>query len=316
MLPVPLSTWPLAIGLAAVACVAVLSAAAVLGISALAAYRVVRPPRSWCPDGWQPPAEGEPVTFRNAAGLLLAGWFVPPLDGKAVAIVCHGFGTNCREGQDLLPCLRARGYGVLFFDFQAHGSSEGRYTTVGAREVGDFLAAVDYVQRRVGTEVPLVAIGLSMGGAVAIMAAAQCPAIRAVVADSPFATLERAVARSFRLFLHLPPRVFARPTIWFAERFTGVRVHEVRPIEAVGLLAPRPLLLIQGTDDEIVDPEDCLLLHAAAGEPKHLWRVDGIGHVQARLTQPEEYARRVCAFLDAALSAAPVTASPRQTTPS
>jgi fermentation-respiration switch protein FrsA (DUF1100 family) len=284
------------------------AAGAVLGIAAYSALVVVRPRRNWRPDDWSEAeaADGgvERVHFTNSQGHHLAGWFAPPDEGRAMAIVCHGFGTNRREGIDLLPWLRENGYGVLFFDFQAHGESDGRYTTVGLREVDDLLCAVRYVQDRLGATVPIVAVGFSMGGSIAIMAAAQCPAIRAVVADSAFASLQRTVARSFRAFFGLPPRLFARPTIWFAERFTGGRVGQVLPVQSVGAVAPRPLLLIQGTGDAIVDPEDCLLLYAAAGEPKSVWRVEGAGHVEVRALYRDEYYRRIGDCLSQALERA------------
>ena len=285
-----------------VAVLGVLAAALVLLISAHSAHRVARPNRNWQPAEWQPPREPlEPVRFANAAGLKLAGWYLAPPPGGPVALVLHGFGTNRREGQDLLPWLGEVGMGALLIDFQGHGESEGRYTTVGLRELDDALSAVRYLQARLGQDVPLVAIGLSMGASVAIMAAAQCPDIRGVVADSPFATLRRAVSRSFKIFFHLPPRIFVRPTLWFAERLTGGRVANVMPILSASAIAPRPLLLIQGLDDGIVDPEDSLLLYAAAGEPKYLWRVAGCDHVQARALLPAEYRRRLRECLALAL---------------
>lgn len=279
-----------------------LAVVAVLGISAYSAHIVVRPRRSWQPPDWQPPAvKVEPVVFTNAAGQSIRAWLAPPPPGGPVALICHGFGTNRREGQDLLPWLTGDGYGALLMDFQAHGESDGRFTTVGLHEVEDFRAAVNYLQNRFGPDLPLVAIGFSMGASIAITGAAGCGALRAVVADSPFATLGRAVSRSFRVFFRLPPRLFAPPTIWFAERLVGARVGTVRPIDFVAGLAPRPLFLIQGLDDGIVDPEDSLLLYQAAGEPKTLWRLEDCGHVQARMVAPEEYRRRVLRFLDDAL---------------
>jgi alpha-beta hydrolase superfamily lysophospholipase len=276
-------------------------AGAVLAISAYAAHTVVRPRRDWQPDFWSEPAhELEAVEFTNSAGQRLAGWFMAPEGGRTVAILCHGFGTNRREGVDLVPWLAERGYGALLFDFQAHGESDGRYTTVGLREVDDLLSAVRFVQRRLGDGAPIAVIGFSMGGSVAIMAAAHCASIGAVVADSPFATLHRVLARSFRAFFHLPPHLFALPTIWFAERLTGGRVGGVQPINSVAAIAPRPLLIIHGTADRLVDPEDSALLYAAAGEPKSLWRVEGAGHVQTRVIYPEEYFRRVKDCLDLA----------------
>src|SRR5688500_12167017 len=108
-----------AVGAAAAAAIG-----AVLGIAAYSALVVIRPRRDWHPDDWQETATGvagvEHVRFANSRGNRLAGWYAPPEPGQAMAIVCHGFGTNRREGLDLLPWLRANGQGVLLFDFQAH----------------------------------------------------------------------------------------------------------------------------------------------------------------------------------------------------
>jgi uncharacterized protein len=272
--------------------------AAVLAIAAYSAHTVIRPRRTWQPEGWLPPDEAlERVEFRNPLGQRLHGWYLAPQPGRAVALICHGFGTNWREGQDLLPWLAAEGYGALLFDFQAHGESEGRYTTVGLREVDDALAAVAYLQDRLGQDVKLAGIGLSMGASVLILAAARCEAIRALALDSPFATLRRAVSRSFKVFFRLPPRIFTHPTIWFAERMAGGSVGAVEPILSIGSLAPRPLLIVQGTEDAIVDPEDSTLLYEAAGEPKELWRIEGAGHVEARVVHPGDYRRRLLDLL-------------------
>ena len=294
----------MALGMGALAFLAVI---AILGIAAYSAHSVVRPRRDWQPHDWSPPHPApETVSFQNEQGQRLHGWYVAPKPGCPVALICHGFGTNRREGQDLLPWFASEGYGALLFDFQAHGESDGHYTTVGLREMGDVLAAVGYVQDREGVEAPLVALGFSMGASVLIMAATRAPAIRAFVLDSPFATLHRAVSRSFAVFFHLPPRVFTRPTIWFAERFTGGRIGEVQPMLDIGSLAPRPILIVQGTEDAIVHPQDSQLLYDAAGEPKSLWRIEGAGHVQSRSVFPEEYRRRMFQTFEAATAPVPL----------
>src|SRR5687767_8462005 len=97
-----------AVAAVAVAASAAVAAAggAVLGIAAYSALAVIRPRRDWHPDDWQAPGTGdagvEHVRFANSQGNRLAGWYAPPEQGQAMAIVCHGFGTNRREGLDLL----------------------------------------------------------------------------------------------------------------------------------------------------------------------------------------------------------------------
>ena len=58
------------------------------------------------------------------------------------------------------------------------------------------------------------------------------------------------------------------------------------PIDFVDQITPTPTFFITGTADRICDPRQTRELHAAAGEPKSLWTIDGGGHVGA-LTDPD-----------------------------
>jgi fermentation-respiration switch protein FrsA (DUF1100 family) len=127
--------------------------------------------------------------------------------------------------------------------------------------------------------------------ATCIMAAARCPAIRWVVADCAFATLERALDSAFEAFVHVPGPLFARPVTWFAQLFTGAQVTAVKPVECIGALAPRPVLLVHACDDCLVLPQESELLYQAAGEPKELWLIRECDHVQCRYVAQEYYER-------------------------
>jgi len=52
----------------------------------------------------------------------------------------------------------------------------------------------------------------------------------------------------------------------------------VRPIEYVAGIAPRPLLLVHGSQDETVAVSHAHRLYARAGEPKQLIIIDSAGH--------------------------------------
>ena len=68
------------------------------------------------------------------------------------------------------------------------------------------------------------------------------------------------------------------------------------PIDYVSRIAPRPLFILQGTEDRIVPAEMAEKLCAAAHEPKTLWLVEGADHYQA-LDEFGEIARpRLLAF--------------------
>ncbi|TRZ52238.1 MAG: hypothetical protein D4S01_03250, partial [Dehalococcoidia bacterium] len=60
------------------------------------------------------------------------------------------------------------------------------------------------------------------------------------------------------------------------EWFNGFRLAS--PIKYVAGIAPRPLLLVHGSKDEVVEVSHALRLYQKAGEPKQISIVDGAGH--------------------------------------
>jgi fermentation-respiration switch protein FrsA (DUF1100 family) len=143
-----------------------------------------------------------------------------------------------------------------------------------------------------------------MGGAVAILAAAGDERIRAVVTDGAFAAAGRDfVDYSFHGVTGLPSVLFQDAVVTVSEWLSGTRLDRIRPVESIGTIAPRPVMLIHGAEDEMVRVADARALTAAAGEPKTLWIVPNCAHVQSFHVQTEEYVRRVEEFLLTALSA-------------
>jgi fermentation-respiration switch protein FrsA (DUF1100 family) len=138
---------------------------------------------------------------------------------------------------------------------------------------------------------------------VAILTAADNPAIGAVVDDSGFAALSDVIERNFRTVADLPPFPFAPVSVLMAQLRAGVRVSQVRPVDAVARLAPRPLLVIHGTADTTVPIDHSERVVAAAGRPRDFWRVPGAGHAGAFEVDPAGYERRVVGFLHRALAA-------------
>ena len=282
--------------------------ASALGAGGLIGYRMAHP-RRVRPRLPEDLADSvEEVVFPSADGLWLRGWFLPARPGAATLVVCHGYRGSRAHTLDLGLALRARGYNVLLFDFRAHGASEGRYTSVGAREAGDLAGVVAYLLSRPDVDpARLGGLGYSMGAAALILAAAERPEIGAVVADSSFAALSDVAGPALRAYLPRPLRPLRRlvgPVARrAAERLSGVPVAAVRPVDAIARIAPRPILLIHGAADTLVPPPEALRLYVAAGEPKDLWLVPRAGHARGLLVDPEAYFQRVLAFFNASLPA-------------
>lgn len=243
----------------------------------------------------------ETISLTTPDGVRLAAWYVPCPGARAGIIVCHGYRANRQLVASLLPFLHRAGFAVLAFDFRAMGESGGQLCSFGRGEKEDVRAAVQFLRTRPGLEGGRVGVlGLSMGGAAAIMAAAEDPEIGAVVADSTFARLNEMVGERFRGFGQAGPSL-AGCTRWWAERMCGFPATAVAPAAVVARLAPRPLLLIHGEEDSYTPVAQSRALYAAAGEPKQLWVVPNAPHVGAHNTATEEYEQRVAAFFRKAL---------------
>jgi uncharacterized protein len=293
---------------ATVATLGVSGAAAALlsGLSGLLVYQYARARGVW---GTDEPPEGtaEEVTFPSEGdNVRICGWFLPSgLDEPAPSVVlCHGVWTGRRECLPLALRFHAAGYNVLCFDFRAHGMSEGRFTSVGHHETNDVLGAVHYLRTRPEVDPARIGVmGFSMGAAATIQAAARCEDIAAVVADSAYASFMDAVRYSFRGVVGgLPHYPFAPLAVAWARWLVHVDAHQLRPIDVIDQISPRPIFLTHGQEDEIVPVQHAYLLYKAASEPKELWVVPEARHVAARDNQPDEYFERVEAFLREALA--------------
>jgi fermentation-respiration switch protein FrsA (DUF1100 family) len=69
------------------------------------------------------------------------------------------------------------------------------------------------------------------------------------------------------------------------------------PLDAIGQIAPRPILLMQGSADDTVPPNDVQVLFDHAREPKSIWIGEGAGHCQLREKYQQQYRQHVLDFL-------------------
>jgi fermentation-respiration switch protein FrsA (DUF1100 family) len=188
---------------------------------------------------------------------------------------------------------------VLTFDWRAVGESEGLLSTVGYDEKLDVAAAMAWLRARPDVDPErLGGLSRSAGAAALIRAAAEDTSIRAVVAETPFSALPDMVATGVEAKTGLPAFPFAPLIVWFGEQESGRRIADVRPVDAIGRLSPRPVLLIRAGRDRWVPAYNADLLYAAAGEPKTLWDAPGAEHSRVWRDAPAEYASRVTAFFD------------------
>jgi pimeloyl-ACP methyl ester carboxylesterase len=249
----------------------------------------------------------EPLQFQSADGTSISGWLVRRPQASGLLLMLHGFGSSKDELLDLAGALhRNSSFNLLLIDFRGHGHSGPGPVTFGFREVGEVKAALDLAQADPQLQdLPIGCWGISMGGAIALLAAARYPQIRGVVADGAYSDVGKAIARAQWLTYHIPRFPLGQLVIWAVEARLRCRTMRMDPLRVISRIRPRVIFLIHGGRDKSIPPREGEALHRAAGEPKRWWLIPESEHATCYYDRTEEYVQRVTEFFnDAFLRAA------------
>lgn len=235
--------------------------------------------------------------FQTTSGLTLRGWYMPPAQLAPTVILLHGHGGN-RVNSRIVWYVQ-RGYGVLTFDFRGHGESDGDLTTLGYFERDDVIAAYNWLLQQPEADAARVLLhGESMGAAAMILAAPELPAVSGFIVESTFSSLQENIEQGVRTATGLPSFPFAPLILFWGEREAGASIAKLRPVDVIGEIAPRPLLIMHGELDPLIAVENAQRLYAAAGDPKTLVLFPTAVHVGLIENDPALWDASVSAFLE------------------
>jgi len=162
--------------------------------------------------------------------------------------------------------LDASPYGEHKLQFETFlGASGGRATTIGYRERADLRRAIDLLAARGFGEVGV--FGFSLGGAVALLAAAEDPRIRAVAAYAPFADL-KALGYELYGWLWVLKYPFVGLLRGWSRLFLGHDITTDSPERAAAKLTI-PVLLVASREDEQIPFEHAERLRRALAPNAH-----------------------------------------------
>ncbi len=208
--------------------------------------------------------EAQSVRLPTANKKWLFAWFVPVAGGvKAPAVVLmHGWGANASLMLPALAPLHAAGFAVLLMDARCHGNSDEEPFTSLPRFSEDIEAGLDWLKQQPGVDAQRFAVmGHSVGAAAALLCATRRDDLRAVVSLSAFAH-PREVMRRLLASAHVPYPVVGWYVLRHVQRVIGARFDDIAPIATI-VRARCPVLLVHGTDDEMVPFDDARRLQAA-----------------------------------------------------
>ena len=219
-----------------------------------------------------PPPGYHEVTF-SGEGVSLQGWRGQAVGNRrGTLIYLHGVADNRASGAGVIERFRKRGFDVVAYDSRANGESGGEASTYGFYEKEDLRRVIDTLDPG-----PVVLIGSSLGGAVALQEAAVDRRISAVVAAESFSDLRTVVTERAPFFFTTDTVMRA---IKLAEQKGNFQIDAVSPVLAARTITA-PVLLIHGASDSATPPEHSRRVFAALAGPKRLILVPGARHTES-----------------------------------
>jgi uncharacterized protein len=269
----------------------------------------------------------EPVAFASdslkLSGVLHLPENLRPGERRPAIIMMHGFGGNKAIGPEWVCRQCAQwGYVALRFDYRGCGDSEGeRGRVIPLEEVDDATNAVTYLAGRKEVDPDAIALcGSSLGGGVAVQAAANDPRVAAVIVENGVAHGERVIRsmhtpESWQKFLNLLDQaaryrqrtgksmmihrfdIFEMPkelqvnltsqnALMQFTAETALGFFTFRPEEYVARISPRPLLLLHAARDRVTSSDEAFSLVRRARPPVELHLLDGTDHFMFVNTDP------------------------------
>lgn len=238
------------------------------------------------------------VTPRDSA-LQLAGWWIPAQNPVATLVFIHGAGSNRTSSYfGSLKFYRAmvdRGVSLAVVDLRNHGESDadGRGLQFGRTEKYDAEAAINWARRK-NPDLPLLAMGISMGGATVIQAAYDGARLDGLILLDSLLDTHDTFKQGSAVATGLPPALFTA-SAWAATAFYGLPGGEEQALERAVLL-DIPILAIQDPDDPVTRAQYSREL--AARNPRvTLWMAPAIDPGHPELAWKESWGTHVAAFL-------------------
>jgi uncharacterized protein len=223
-----------------------------------------------------PAAGAEDVTIPTADGLELAAWHVPARGGRPTVLVANGNAGHRGLRAPLAAALARHGLGVLLFDYRGYAGNPGSPSEEGL--AADARAARAFLVDEAGVSPEaLIYYGESLGAGVVVgLAEEHSPA--GLVLRSPFTSLAD-VGRVHYPFL--PIRALLRDRYPVLETVARIEV---------------PTVVVLGTSDSIVPPEQSRAVAKAAPGLQRLVEVAGADHNDLALLNGRELVEAVVAL--------------------
>lgn len=243
------------------------------------------------------PFEEIRIPTKNNSSLY--GWRIPGKEKVPLLILVHGWGRNAGRMLPYIEKFHKAGFNLVAFDSRNHGSSDADQHSTMLKFAEDIHSTIEYATEHGWTKkVKIGLVGLSIGGAASIYAAAHDERIKAVITVGAFAEPQAVMKKQ------LKDRYIPTPIIWtfikFIQYKVGLKFSDIAPVNHIQN-SEANYLLIHGEKDVTVPLEqgEKLLKKGQPGQVQ-LWKMPNRGHSDCHFENG--YWEKVIEFMDSKLS--------------
>jgi pimeloyl-ACP methyl ester carboxylesterase len=249
--------------------------------------------------------------------LNLAGWWMPAQNAQAILVFIHGGGSNRTSSYfgslDFYRMMVAQGIAVVAIDLRNHGASgsDGQGLQFGHTEKHDAAAAIAWARDK-HPQLPLFAMGISMGGATLVQAVQDGVKLDGLILLDSLLDTHDTFKQGAWAESGLPPALFAA-SAWAASQFFGLPGGDEDALAYAATL-DLPILAIQDPGDPVTraryskelaqrNPRVSLWI-APAIDPQHpdlAWKQRWSSHVSAFVFYPRETVGHIMAFINSTI---------------
>jgi len=199
--------------------------------------------------------ESERVTITTDDSLALAAWRTRARTDatKGTVIILSGIqNPSVTAFFGYAKMFSDNGWDALLIEMRARSQSEGDEIGLGMTERLDVKAGVDFLSLDENVRnLPIVAMGTSMGGGTVIIAAGELPRINAVISISAFSTFADLFVDNMSMFGI--PKFLGIIDIPFLNLYIGFHFGfgalKYSPVNGIAKLGERPILMMHSTGD-------------------------------------------------------------------
>ena len=238
------------------------------------------------------------VRFKTTDNLTLSGILIERDKAKGTVILCHGYKRSKEFMTRFISFFNE--YNIFMFDFRGNEQSDGDIVTIGLSESCDVISAAKYVKSKLNGTVFI--LGVSMGASASLRAASiKTDLCDGLILDSPFKDLSIVIESAFTHHSGLPNFPFSFFIKKIAKWIYNCDVAKVNLMDGITKIKI-PTFFIHSSDDTMVPAWHTLDLYSEAykaGNKTSLWITPPVDHGSSSSKYPNEYKKRVQAFLGA-----------------